>query len=183
MGFKNSTVIDYPVEEVFKVFIRTAKRDFPKFNEKNPIGCGVTKKVGAYSAKTATMRIEITDYKENELYQITSSTDKMVYVSTYTLEKIDESSTKLSSEEIQDTPGAFQFMNTIIQTVLFKRTVRRRFGVFIDSLEKEIEDYKDKVSKAQPKNKEELIDEKSEEIDDAKDVNIEEVHEENKSEE
>lgn len=80
MGFINSTVVDYPVEEVFKVFIRTAKRDFPKFNEKDPIGSAVIKQVGTYSAKTGTLRIEITDYKLNEKYQITSVRDKMMYI-------------------------------------------------------------------------------------------------------
>ncbi|MGL5646434.1 MAG: DUF3284 domain-containing protein [Clostridium sp.] len=152
MGFVNSTIIDYPVEEVFKVFIRTAKRDFPKFNEKEPIGCYVTKTVGTYSAKTGTCRVEITDYKLNELYQITSVKDKMVYVSTYTFEKETDESTKITLEETEDTPGAFQWANIIIQKVCFKGTVKRRFGVFANALEKAIEDYREKVAKAMPKN-------------------------------
>lgn len=156
MGFINSTVVDYPVEEVFKVFIRTAKRDFPKFNEKEPIGCYVTKKVGTYSAKSGTCRVEITDYKTNELYQITSVKDKMVYVSTYSFEKDGDERTKITLEETEDTPGAFQWVNTIIQKICFKGTVKRRFSVFADALEKAIEDYREKVEKAKPKNEKEV---------------------------
>ena len=151
MGFINSTVVDYPVEEVFKVFIRTAKRDFPKFNEKDPIGSAVIKQVGTYSAKTGTLRIEITDYKLNEIYQITSVRDKMMYISTYSFEKDGEDRTKITLEETEETPGAFQIINTIIQKVLFKKTVRLRFGTYINGLESEIEKHREKVLKAQPK--------------------------------
>lgn len=161
MGFINSTVVDYPVEEVFKVFIRTAKRDFPKFNEKDPIGSSVIKKVGTYSAKTGTLRIEITDYKLNEKYQITSVRDKMMYISTYTFDNDGENRTKITLEETEETPGAFQIVNVIIQKVCFKKTVRRRFGAFINGLEKAIEDYREKVLKAQPKGE---IESSSEEI-------------------
>lgn len=156
MGFRNSTVVDYPIEEVFKTFIRTAKRDFPKFNENNPIGSAVTKQVGTYSAKTGTLRIEITDYKLNELYQITSVKDKMMYISTYQFEKVDENSTQIILEETEETPGAFQLINTIIQRVCFKGTVKRRFGVFVNALEQEIEKHREKVAKAQPKDELEL---------------------------
>lgn len=156
MGFRNSTVVDYPIEEVFKTFIRTAKRDFPKFNENNPIGSAVTKEVGTYSAKTGTLRIEITDYKLNELYQITSVRDKMMYISTYQFEKIDENSTQITLEETEETPGAFQLVNTIIQKVCFKGTVKRRFGVFVNALEQEMEKHREKVAKAQPKDELEM---------------------------
>lgn len=163
MGFRNSTVVDYPVEEVFKAFIRSAKRDFPKFNEKNPIGCSVTKQVGTYSAKTGTLNIEITDYKLNELYQITSVRDKMMYISTYQFERVDENSTQIILEETEETPGAFQLVNTIIQKVCFKGTVKRRFGVFVNSLEQEVERHREKVAKARPKNELELDKNDSEE--------------------
>ena len=73
MAFSNSAVINYPVEKVFNVFIRSAKRDFPKFNENNPVGSKVSKKVGAYSTQSATLEVEITDYKKNEIYAITST--------------------------------------------------------------------------------------------------------------
>ena len=103
MGFLNSARVKYPVEEVFSVFIRTAKRDFPKFNESNPVGVSVTKKVDAYSVKSSSLNIEITDYKENELYKITSTGSDTIYYSTYQFEKIDENSTRITLIEENET--------------------------------------------------------------------------------
>ena len=85
MAFSNSAVINYPVEKVFNVFIRSAKRDFPKFNENKPVGSKVSKKVGAYSTQSATLEVEITDYKKNEIYAITSTSPVVIAVSHATL--------------------------------------------------------------------------------------------------
>lgn len=147
MGFINSTVVNYPVEEVFKVFIRVAKRDFPKFNEKDPVGCTVRKTVGAYSSKSAEVRIEITDYKKDELYQITTVRDKLIYVSTYRFKKIDDESTQIDLEEVENTPGLFPGLNTMLQNLVFKKRIRKRFEYFVTGLENEIEDFRHKVER------------------------------------
>ncbi|MGL5151317.1 MAG: DUF3284 domain-containing protein [Clostridium sp.] len=158
MGFRNSTVINYPVEEVFKVFIKVAKRDFPKFNEKDPVGCSVSKQIGAYSTKSASVRIEITDYKKDELYQITTVRDKMVYVSTYHFEKVDDDSTELLLEETEDTPGLFPGLNSMLQNLCYKGRIRKRFAFFVQGLENEIESFREKVEKHSTP-KEDVIDE------------------------
>ncbi|MGL4771993.1 MAG: DUF3284 domain-containing protein, partial [Clostridium sp.] len=145
MGFRNSTVLNYPVEEVFKVFVRVAKRDFPKFNEKNPIGCSVTKQVGTYTTKSATVRVEITDYKKNEVYEITTVRDKLMYVSTYRFEAIDEESTQLILEETENTPGLFPGLNSMLQNICFKGRIKKRFAFFVQGLESEIESFREKV--------------------------------------
>lgn len=154
MGFINSAVVNYPIEEVFKVFIRVAKRDFPKFNEKNPIGCSVTKKVGAYSAKSADVRVEITDFKKDEVYQITTVKDKLIYVSTYRFKKIDDENTQIDLEEVENTPGIFPGLNAMFQNLLFKKRIRKRFEYFVTGLENEIEDFRNKVSKHSTKKEE-----------------------------
>lgn len=41
---KASASLNYKVEEVFKVFIKAAKRDFKDFNKEDPIGCKIVKK-------------------------------------------------------------------------------------------------------------------------------------------
>ncbi|MGG7178554.1 DUF3284 domain-containing protein [Clostridium paraputrificum] len=147
MAFLNSVVLDYPVEEVFRIFIRTAKRDFPKFNENNPVGCKVSKKVGAYSAQSATLEVEITGFKKNELYQITSTSSSAIYISTYDFEVVDDNSTRITLTEEDKKPGFFPGFNTLIQNIAFKGRVKRRFAYFVDSLEKEIETYRSKVEK------------------------------------
>jgi len=147
LAFSNSAVVKYPVEEVFSVFIKTAKRDFPKFNEINPIGTSVTKKVGAYSVNSANLKIEITDYKANELYQITSTGSKTIYHSTYKFEKIDENSTRISLIEEDESNGLVTWVNTIIQGLAFSGRVKRRFVYLIETLEREIESMREKLDK------------------------------------
>ena len=147
MAFSNSVVLNYPVDEVFKVFIRVAKRDFPKFNENNPIGCKVIKNVGAYSAKSAKLEVEITDFKKNEIYQITSKGSSAVYVSTYKFEELSDESTRVTLVEEDRKKGFFPWFNSIIQTIAFKGRVRRRFGIFAEGLEREVKSHREKINK------------------------------------
>ena len=147
MAFSNSVELSYPVEEVFKLFIRTAKRDFPRFNEENPVGCKVNKKVGAYSAGATTMEVEITGFVKNELYQIVSTNGSVKYTSTYEFEVIDENTTRLILIEEDEKPGIFPWFNTLVQSVLFKGRVRKRFIYFVERLEEELERYRSNIEK------------------------------------
>ena len=147
MAFVNSAVVNYPVEEVFRVFIRTAKRDFPKFNEENPIGCSVEKKVGAYSVNSAKLKVEILDYKKNELYKIVSSNDQTAYYSTYEFEVVDENSTRITLTELDEQKGLVTWVNRLVQTIAFKGRVKRRFIYFIETLEREIERMRENLAK------------------------------------
>ncbi|MEG1482123.1 DUF3284 domain-containing protein [Clostridium sp.] len=147
MSFKNSAELDYPVEEVFKVFMRSAKKDFPKFNEKNPIGTSVTKKGGAYAGKSVDMNVEITDYKENELYQITSVRNKLAFVSTYKFERIDDNKCIFGLEESDSTAGIFKGLNAILQNFLFKKRITKRFQFLIQGLEYEMKNYREMINK------------------------------------
>lgn len=146
MAFSNSAVVNYPVEEIFSVFIKTAKRDFPKFDESNPIGASIVKKLGSKS-KAATLTIEITDYKKNELYKITTTSSNAIYYSTYQFEKIDENSTNITLIEDNETQGIFTKINSFLQYVSFKGKVNRRFVRFIEALEREIENFREKLDK------------------------------------
>ena len=147
MAFSNSVVLNYPVDEVFKVFIRVAKRDFPKFNENNPIGCKVVKNAGAYSAQSAKLEVEITGFKKNEIYQITSKGSSAVYISTYKFESLSEESTRVTLVEEDKKEGFFPWFNTIIQTIAFKGRVRRRFEMFAEGLEAEVKSHREKLNK------------------------------------
>ena len=43
MGCKGSAVLEYPIDDVFNIFIKAAKRDFPNFNEDKAVGCKIEK--------------------------------------------------------------------------------------------------------------------------------------------
>lgn len=156
MAFSNSAIIKYPVEKVFSLFIRQAKREFPKFNESNPIGCSVAKRVGAYSVQSATLKVEITDYKKNELYQITSTSPDRIYYSTYEFEIVDEKSTRITLIEEDKSTGFMVWFNVILQNILFKNRIKRRFKFFIEGLIREIEIYDEKIAKNSKKKSEEV---------------------------
>lgn len=147
MAFSNSVVLKYPVEKVFSVFIRSAKRDFPKFNENNPTGSSVTKKVGAYSTQSVTLKVEITDYKKNELYKITSTSHDRIYYSTYEFEVVDGKFTRVTLTEEDKTKGFFSWFNVMMQNILFKNRVKRRFKFFVEGLQREVEIYDEKLAK------------------------------------
>ncbi len=147
MAFSNSAVINYPVEKVFNVFIRTAKKDFPKFNESNPIGCKVIKRVGAYSAQSANLEVEITDFKKNELYEIKSSSPSSVYTSRYSFEAISKESTKITLIEDDVSKGFIPWFNVLIQNLVFKGRVKKRFSYFIEGLLREIDIFDEKLAK------------------------------------
>lgn len=137
-NFINEAIIDYPVEDIFKVFIKAAKRDFPRFNKENPIGCSVKKEAGSYSSKTGNIYVEISDFKLNELYEIKSTKKNIVYTSTYKFEKISDTKTKITLEEDQDAPGLMSNFNRFVQNLCFKKRIKRRFSYLIKGLENEL---------------------------------------------
>lgn len=152
LEFVNKTVIDYPVEEVFAIFIKTAKRDFPKFDIKNPIGTSTKREIGHYSKKKAEATITITDFKENEIYSIKTTTDTGEYSSTYIFEKIDDSSCKLTLREEQTVAGMFGMLNNIMHKFLYKRSIRSRFQYFVQGLNEELKRRKENIDRSKKKN-------------------------------
>lgn len=142
--YKNQTVLDYPAKEIFKVFKLTAKRDFPKFNENKPIGVSVERKVGAYSLKTETMLVKITDYKNNEVYEITSSHNSTTYKSRYEFFAIEGSKTKLVLIESQYSTGFANIINIVVASIFFRGRVKKRFNHLVNTLKNQIEDNFDK---------------------------------------
>lgn len=151
LEFVNKTVIDYPIEEVFAIFIKTAKRDFPKFNSKNPIGTTTKREIGNYSKKKAEATITITDFKENEVYAIKTVTDTGEYSSTYIFKKIDDSSCQLTLREEQTVSGIFGMLNNIMHKFLYKKSIRTRFQYFVQGLNEELKRRKENIERSTKK--------------------------------
>lgn len=147
-GFKESAEINYPAKEIFKIFKKMMKQDFPRFNEKDAIGTSTRKTIGQYTTKSAEAYIEITDYKENEVYEITTVTSKtkVTFISRYELEVIDENTTRLSLHEHQGGEGFFLSFNYMIQKMFFKKRFTTRFSYFIKGLENELEQERERTA-------------------------------------
>lgn len=151
--YKNEVIISYPVEEIFRIFKKTAKRDFTKFNDKNPIGTSVTREVGVYGGKKTSMTVTITGYVTNELYEVTSVKNIITYKSRYEFERIDENTTKLKLiEENKSSGGVFEIINNFLALTFYRRKFKKRFQGLIMALEKEIEDVRKRVERSKAKN-------------------------------
>ncbi|MGL5616711.1 MAG: DUF3284 domain-containing protein [Sarcina sp.] len=141
-NFINQAELDYSREEIFKIFRKQAKQDFPRFNEKEAIGTSTHKKIGAYATRSANAYLEITDYIPNEAYEVTVVTTKTQssFKSRYELKELGENKTKLILTEEQGGPGVFQAINNIIQSLLFKGRIKTKFNYMIEGLKYSIEE-------------------------------------------
>lgn len=135
--FKNTATLNYSASDIFKLFNKMAKQDFPRFNQKEALGCSTKKNIGHYAGRQTEAYIEITDYKDQEVYEVTTITSKtkLTFVSRYSLEKIDENTTKLTCEETQSGTGFFDAINHTIQAIFFKKRIAKRFNMLIKSIE------------------------------------------------
>jgi hypothetical protein len=147
----NEKVINYPVREVFKIFKTTAKRDFTKFDEKNPVGSKVQRQVGGYANKAAKMEIEVTAYKPNELYEIKSTHGMREYTSRYELYPVGEDKTRIVQIESAESAYSIKFINAILAVLFFNRKVRKRFNTLVEGLEVEIENNLKRMERSKPK--------------------------------
>lgn len=162
-SFKNTAELKYSRKEIFKIFKKQAKQDFPRFNSKEAKGTSTTKNIGYYANRSTKAYIEITDYIEDEIYEVTTTTSKtnITYISRYTLEEIDENTTRLILEESQAGTGTFDTFNHIIQAIFFKGRIKKRFNFMIQALENEIQQMRNNTGSSA---KNELINDSREEI-------------------
>ncbi|MEQ8197102.1 MAG: DUF3284 domain-containing protein [Clostridiaceae bacterium] len=137
--FEDEIILDYSVNDVFSIFVRTAKRDFPKFNEKNPIGTKTEKKTGSRSFRKTVLSVEITDYEKNKVYEITSISQPEVYVSRYEFGDLGNNRTKLTLKESDDSTGFFSVINKFLMKFVFRFLIKRKFDSFISALKDEVQ--------------------------------------------
>ena len=137
--YKIKTVVDYPLERVFKVFIDLNKREIPKFNDKNPIGCSNKRTIKYVAKQKIEMNILVTDYKKNELYEVTNSIGEDKYVSRYVFTELDSNSTEISLCEIQKARGFTSKITLLIQKISAKKKLKNKLNNLKEILEKELE--------------------------------------------
>ncbi|MGL5086450.1 MAG: DUF3284 domain-containing protein, partial [Clostridium sp.] len=130
-NFRNSEVIDYPASAVFELITSMAKRDFPNYDENKPIGSSVEKEVGKHLVKPAKMKVEITDFNKDKLYEVTSTQvlprEVKIFKSRYILNPVGKNSTEVILEESENANGFISGMNSLIVGIAYKRRVKTRF--------------------------------------------------------
>ena len=154
---KTFGILDYDVEDVFRIFIKSAKKDFSDFNEKDPTGCKIKKSIQSVGAKPIECTIEITEYIKNEKYQITSSTNFSTGISTctstYTFKGQKDGKTKLEFEEKQSAEKFISYMTVWVQRFIARRNFKAKYNHIIDGLNNELKTYFSNIERSKPKNK------------------------------
>lgn len=144
-------ILDYQVEDVFRIFIRSAKRDFSDFDEEDATGCKLEKNLN-YGGKTPIKcTVEITEYVKNEKYQITTSTERTTCTSTYTFNGQNDGTTKLMFEEIQGGQGFLAYMLLSFERFLNKRQFNAKYRGLIESLNNELRTQLNNIQRSKPK--------------------------------
>lgn len=144
-------ILNYPVEDVFHIFIKNAGRDFSDFNEEDAIGCKIEKNIDTGRPTSVKCTVEITDYEKNGKYQITTTTSFSKCVSTYTFKGQKDGTTKLQVEETQTSDKFFGYMSLLVQRFLVRRNFKARYNGIIESLDNELRTHFDNLKRSKAK--------------------------------
>ncbi len=140
MGQYNINVtINYPLARVFKVFIDLNKREIPKFNDKDPVGCSNKRTIKYVAKQKIEMITTVTGYEKNKLYEVTNSINEDNYISKYLFNKIDDNSTEIQLNEIQDMHGFTSSLTLLFQKISAKKKLKEKANNLKEVLEKELE--------------------------------------------
>jgi len=152
---KTFGILDYKVEDVFRIFIKNAKKDFSDFNEEDPTGCKIKKSIQSANSKSIECTIEITKFIKNEKYQITSSTNfstgLSTCTSTYTFKGQRDGTTKLEFEEEQGSEKFVSYITVWVQRFLARRNFKLKYSNIIEGLNNELKTYFSNIERSKPK--------------------------------
>lgn len=133
------TIVNYPLERVFKVFIDLNKREIPKFNDKSPVGCSNTRTIKYVAKQKMEMTTTVTGYEKNKLYEVTNSINEDKYISKFNFAEIDDNSTEISLSEIQDMRGITSRMTLLVEKIGAKKKLKNKINNLKEILEQELE--------------------------------------------
>jgi hypothetical protein len=144
-------ILNYPVEDVFSIFIKIAKRDFSNFNEEDATGCKIEKSINTGRPNPIKCTVEITEYAKNEKYQITTLASYSKCVSTYNFKGQKDGNTKIVFEEIQTSDKFTGYLSLWLQRFMARRNFKAKYNNFIDVLNNELKTYFNNIERSKPK--------------------------------
>lgn len=130
--FTAESIIDHSCKEIFNVFVKSAKLNFPNFKEKRAIGTYSQQK------KNKRFRVEITAFERDKLYEITSSNKRESCITRYSLIPLSENKTKLIFTERESDRNIFGKINFLLTSLLLGKRQPDEFNNFIKILEKSL---------------------------------------------
>ncbi|HBE9445237.1 DUF3284 domain-containing protein [Clostridioides difficile] len=117
--FKIEVLLKYSAKDIFNIFTKSARLNFPNFNEKKAVDTFVQQK--------------------NRVYEIKTSNKRESIITRYELIHIDLENTKLIFTENRSERNVFGKINSVLVRILFGKRQPEEFNKFIKNLEMELE--------------------------------------------
>ncbi len=133
-------ILPYPPKEVFTIFREQLIKTFPNVNPSKAIGATAEKDTKGISGYTFQLNLEITNYQENEIYELTThASNKQEFVSRYDFAAVGPNNTRLTLTETNTTPGFFGSANAIMASIIFKKRAKQKANKVFLSITDELE--------------------------------------------
>ncbi|MGL5087354.1 MAG: DUF3284 domain-containing protein [Clostridium sp.] len=145
--FKVTKSFEYPIDEVFRGFLKITKREFPKFNENNPLGFKHKKVVKNNGNTKIELIMEVTKFEKESVYEITSKVYNDIYISRYTFNAIDDESSSVILEEEQYAKNFVSKIALIIQGITGGSKSQQKINRMATGITEEIEIIRRKIEK------------------------------------
>lgn len=130
--FTNESIINHSCKDIFNIFVKSAKLNFPDFKEKRAVGVYLKQK------KNKRFRVEITAFERDKIYEITASNRREFCITRYELIPISENETKLVFTEVESDRNIFGKINSLLTSLLLGKRQPDEFNNFIKNLEKSL---------------------------------------------
>ncbi|CZR97794.1 MULTISPECIES: DUF3284 domain-containing protein [unclassified Clostridioides] len=131
--FKAEILLKHSAKDIFNIFTKSARLNFPNFNEKKAVGTFVQQK------NNKRFKVEITNFEKNKIYEIKTSNNRESIITRYELIHIDLKNTKLIFTESESERNVFGKINSVLVRILFGKRHPEEFNKFIKNLEIELE--------------------------------------------
>lgn len=136
--FTVSTIIVYPIEEVFSCFIKLAKEPFNKFNEENPIGAKSKRVARKTKSGNIYMETSVTDYIKNQAYETKTIFLSSEYKSRYEFKDAGDGCTEILLTESQDLYGIMNKIGFFFQSLTAKKKIQKKLNGAVEAIEDKI---------------------------------------------
>lgn len=131
--FKAEILLKHSAKDIFNIFTKSARLNFPNFNEKKAVGTFVQQK------NNKRFKVEITNFEKNKIYEIKTSNNRESIITRYELIHIDLKNTKLIFTESESERNVVGKINSVLVRILFGKRHPEEFNKFIKNLEIELE--------------------------------------------
>ena len=133
-------ILPYPPKEVFTIFRDQLLKTFPDVNLSKVSGATAGKDTKGISGYTFHLNLEITDYRENEVYELTThASNRQEFVSRYDFAAVVPNKTRLTLTETNTTSGFFGIANAIVTSIIFKKRATQKAEKIFLSITDELE--------------------------------------------